>query len=44
MIYGRRFLPIPKYSEYSVDILREMISEIEDIIGRKISADEWNNL
>lgn len=44
MIYGRRFLSIPKYQEYSVDMLREMISEVDDIVGRKISADEWNNL
>lgn len=44
MTYGRRFIPIPKESEYSVSKLREIMAEVEDIIGHKITADEWNNL
>jgi len=44
MIYGHHRLAIPSNAEYSVPQLRMMIREVEIIIGRKISADEWNNL
>lgn len=35
---------IPSNDEYSVPQLRMMIKEIEGIIGREITAAEWNNL
>lgn len=35
---------IPSNDEYSVPQLRMMIREVEGIIGRAITANEWNNL
>jgi hypothetical protein len=35
---------IPSNDEYSVPQLRMMIKEIESIIGREVTASEWNNL
>ncbi len=44
MSYGHRNLSIPNDHEYDVGKLKIMIDEVENIIGHKISADEWNNL
>jgi hypothetical protein len=44
MVYGLHRLSIPSNVEYSVPQLRMMIREVEEIIGRKISLKEWNNL
>jgi hypothetical protein len=44
MIYGQHRLTIPSYKEYSVPQLRMMLREVEEIIGRQITADEWNGL
>lgn len=44
MIYGHHRLAIPKSDKYSVMKLRTMIKEAETILGRKISANEWNGL
>ena len=44
MVYGQQRLTIPSNTEYSVPQLRMMIREVELIIGRQITADEWNNL
>lgn len=44
MIYQQHRLAIPSNAEYSVPQLRMMIKEVEEIIGRKITANEWNNL
>ena len=44
MIYRQQRLAIPTNAEYSVPQLRMMIREIEGIIGRRISMDEWNRL
>jgi len=35
-------LAIPSNPEYSVPQLRMMLREVELIMGRKISVDEWN--
>ncbi len=35
---------IPSNDEYSVPQLRMMMREVESIIGREVSASEWNNL
>ena len=32
------------WAEYSVPQLRMMLREVEEIIGRKITVDEWNRL
>ena len=35
---------IPSNVEYSVPQLRMMVREVEQILGREISADEWDTL
>ena len=44
MVYEQHRLAIPSNAEYSVPQLRMMIREVEEIIGRKITTDEWNRL
>jgi predicted RNA binding protein YcfA (HicA-like mRNA interferase family) len=44
MIYQKCRLTIPSNSEYSAPQLRMMIREVETIIARQISIDEWNEL
>ncbi len=44
MIYEQHRLAIPSNAEYSVPQLRMMIREVEEIIGREITVDEWNKL
>ena len=44
MVYEQHRLAIPSNVEYSVPQLRMMIREVEEIIGRKITVDEWNRL
>lgn len=44
MVYKNHRLTIPSNSEYSVPQLRMMIKEVESIIERQISIEEWNNL
>ncbi len=44
MTYAARRLAIPSNAEYSVPQLRFMLSEVEGIIGREISLDEWQRL
>jgi hypothetical protein len=44
MILNNQRLTIPSNIEYSVPQLRMMLNEVKEIIGRDITADEWNNL
>ena len=44
MVYRQHRLAIPANTEYSVPQLRTMIQEVEEIIGRKITADEWGKM
>jgi hypothetical protein len=44
MTYKNHRLAIPSYDEYSIPKLRTMIREVEEIIGREITSDEWNRL
>jgi hypothetical protein len=44
MVYGKHRLSIPSNPEYSVPQLRMMIEEIEKIINREISLQEWDRL
>ncbi len=44
MIYDKQRLSVPSNAEYSVPQLKMMIHEIESIIERNLSADDWNNL
>ena len=43
MIYKQYRLAIPSNREYSTAQLRMMIREVEEITGREIKAEEWNN-
>lgn len=44
MVYQNQRLTIPSNNEYSIPQLKMMIREVEEIIGREIGIDEWNNL
>jgi len=44
MVYQQHRLTIPSNMEYSVSQLRMMIRELEDIIGRSITIEEWDSL
>lgn len=44
MVYAQHRLAIPSNAEYSVPQLRMMIHEVEEIVGRKITVEEWNLL
>ena len=44
MVLGNNRLTIPSNSEYSVPQLRMMLREVEEIIERQITIDEWNKL
>ena len=44
MVYKQHRMAIPSNTEYSIPQLRTMIREIEAIIGRQITANEWNSL
>ena len=44
MVYEGHRISVPSSAEYSVPQLRMMLNEVHDIIGRSLSADEWNRL
>ncbi|MEH2001697.1 hypothetical protein [Nostoc sp.] len=44
MVYGQHRLTIPSNDEYSVPQLRMMIREVEVILEREITLEEWNSL
>ncbi len=44
MVYGQNRLTVPSNAEYSVPQLRMMLREVEEIIERQITPDEWNKL
>jgi len=44
MVFVNHRLSVPSNAEYSVPQLKMMIHEIESIIDRHLSADEWNKL
>ena len=44
MIFGQFRLTVPSNAEYSVPQLKMMIREVETILSRQISAEEWNDL
>lgn len=44
MIHGQHRLTIPSNNEYSIPQLRMMLREVEGIIGRQVTANEWNAL
>ena len=44
MIYGQNRMAIPPNTEYSVPQLRMAIREVEGILNRGITVNEWNKL
>ena len=44
MVYQQHRLTIPSNQEYSVPQLRMMIRELENILGRSVTVEEWNGL
>ncbi|HYW18424.1 MAG TPA: hypothetical protein VE956_03760 [Nodularia sp. (in: cyanobacteria)] len=44
MAYAQHRLTIPSNDEYSVPQLRMMLREVEVILEREITLEEWNRL
>ena len=44
LVYQNHRLTVPSNAEYSVPQLKMMLREAADILGRGITADEWNDL
>jgi hypothetical protein len=44
LVYKANRLAIPSNTEYSVPQLRMMIREVEEILGREVTVDEWDRL
>jgi len=44
MIYKQHRMAIPSNLEYSVPQPRMLIQEVEEIVGHKITANEWTSL
>jgi hypothetical protein len=44
MVFSQKRLAIPSNSEYSVPQLRTLVREVEILLGREVSVEEWTNL
>jgi hypothetical protein len=44
LVFGQHRQTIPSNSEYSTPQLKMLLRQVEVILGRKISSDEWENL
>ena len=44
MLRGSHRLALPSNDEYSVPQLRMMIREVERILGREVTLDDWTQL
>jgi len=44
MVFSQKRQTIPSNSEYSVPQLRMLVREIEILLEREISMEEWTNL
>jgi hypothetical protein len=44
LILGQHRQTIPTNSEYSVPQIRLLLRQVESILARRISVDEWNSL
>jgi len=44
MVLGQHRQTIPTNSEYSVPQIRMLVRQVESIIDRSVSLDEWNSL
>jgi hypothetical protein len=44
MIYGQHRQTIPTNAEYSVPQIRLLLRQVESILARPVSLEEWNSL
>jgi hypothetical protein len=44
MVHAQHRLTVPSNAEYSVPQLRMMIREVETVLERRITAQEWSDL
>jgi len=44
MVYGKHRLAIPSNAEFSVPQLRFMLREVENLLGRELTPEEWRKL
>ena len=44
MVHRNHRLSLPSNVEYSVPQLRMMLNEVEAILGRGVTVDDWNSL
>lgn len=44
LVYRQHRLTVPSNAEYSVPQLRMMLREVETILGRALSAEQWEEL
>jgi hypothetical protein len=44
MIYGNYRLAIPSNNEFSITQLKFMLAEIQEIIDKSISSEEWERM
>ncbi|HET7270138.1 MAG TPA: hypothetical protein VFI90_03545 [Rubrobacter sp.] len=44
MIYGQHRRTVPSNAEYSVPQLRMLLGQVEEILNREVSTEEWNRL
>ena len=44
MVWGHNRLAIPSNSEYSIGQVRMLVRDVETVLGRGISLDEWTDL
>lgn len=41
MVYGKKRQTVPSNPEYSVPQVKFLLRQVEVVLGRKISADDW---
>lgn len=44
VVIAQRRLAVPSNAEYSVPELREMLRQVETLIGRAVTLEEWERL
>jgi hypothetical protein len=44
MVFGQYRQTIPSNAEYSIPQVRMLVRQVEAIVGRSISLEEWNSL
>ncbi len=44
LVYGNHRLAVPSNAEYSIPQLRLLLSEVELILGRTVSCEQWSAL